>query len=128
MKIDNYGKFIFIHTFIFAFNDNPFTLLINIYTLLFIFYTNSFIWSSLLISDSEVYLKKNGIRRASRKFSYHSYALGVWFYIFQSVNYQKFIPEFFSLFAILNPKLIYKSERTLIEKIYDYLLHIIKPE
>lgn len=61
MKIDNLGKFIFIHTFIFAFNDNPFTFIKNIYALFMIFYTNSDIWCSLLISDSEVYLKKNGI-------------------------------------------------------------------
>jgi len=46
----------------------------------------------------------------------------------QSVNYHKFVLEFFSLFAILNPKLISKSEGILIEKMFDYLLHIIKPD
>jgi len=46
----------------------------------------------------------------------------------QSVNYHKFVLEFFSLFAYLNPKLISKSEGLLLEKMFDYLLHIIKPD
>ena len=46
----------------------------------------------------------------------------------QSVNYHKFVLEFFSLFAILNPKLINESEGVLIEKMFDYLLHSIKPD
>ncbi|MHA1507305.1 MAG: alginate lyase family protein [Promethearchaeota archaeon] len=46
----------------------------------------------------------------------------------QSINYHKFVLEFFSLFAILNPKLIYESEGILIEKMFDYLLHSIKPD
>ncbi len=46
----------------------------------------------------------------------------------QSVNYHKFVLEFFSLFVILNPKLIDESEGVLIEKMFDYLLHSIKPD
>jgi len=46
----------------------------------------------------------------------------------QSVNYHKFVLEFFSLFAFLNPNLIYESEGVLIEKMFDYLLHIVKPD
>ncbi len=46
----------------------------------------------------------------------------------QSVNYHKFVLEFFSLFTILNPKLIYESEGILIEKMFDYLLHCVKPD
>ena len=46
----------------------------------------------------------------------------------QSVNYHKFVLEFFSLFAFLNPNLIYESEGILIEKMFDYLLHCVKPD
>ncbi|MBY9020952.1 MAG: hypothetical protein KGD67_07830, partial [Candidatus Lokiarchaeota archaeon] len=45
----------------------------------------------------------------------------------QSVNYHKFVLEFFSLFVFLNPKLINSSEGILIEKMFDYLLYSIKP-
>jgi len=46
----------------------------------------------------------------------------------QSVNYHKFVLEFFSLFAFLNPNLINESEGIIIEKMFDYLLHSIKPD
>ena len=45
----------------------------------------------------------------------------------QSVNYHRFVLEFFSLFYILNPKSLKRKERDLIEKMFDYLLYIIKP-
>jgi len=46
----------------------------------------------------------------------------------QSVNYHKFVLEFFSLFAFLNPNLIFESEGILIGKMFDYLLHSVKPD
>jgi len=45
----------------------------------------------------------------------------------QSVNYHRFVLEFFSLFAILHLNVINDLESHLIEKMYDYLLYIIKP-
>lgn len=45
----------------------------------------------------------------------------------QSVNYHRFVLEFFSLFTLLNPYNINLEERNLIEKMYDYLLYLIKP-
>jgi len=46
----------------------------------------------------------------------------------QSVNYHRFVLEFFSLFYILNPNSLKREERDLIEKMYDYLLFLIKPD
>lgn len=45
----------------------------------------------------------------------------------QSVNYHRFVLEFFSLFIILNPNSLNEEEKNLIDKMYDYLLYIIKP-
>ena len=45
----------------------------------------------------------------------------------QSVNYHKFVLEFFILFAIINPNALKDKERDLIEKMFGYLLYIIKP-
>ena len=46
----------------------------------------------------------------------------------QSVNYHRFILEFFSIFYILNPISLQKKERDHIERMYDFLLYIIKPD
>ncbi len=45
----------------------------------------------------------------------------------QSLNYHRFVLEFFSLFDIINPNALKKKEQDLIEKMYDYLLYSIKP-
>ncbi len=45
----------------------------------------------------------------------------------QSVNYHRFVLEFFSLFLILNPNALDQAEREIIEKMYNYLLFSIKP-
>ncbi|MFX1320919.1 MAG: alginate lyase family protein [Promethearchaeota archaeon] len=45
----------------------------------------------------------------------------------QSVNYHRFVLEFFSLFYILDPNSLKREERDLIGKMYDYLLYIIRP-
>ncbi|TKJ24116.1 MAG: hypothetical protein CEE43_00095 [Promethearchaeota archaeon Loki_b32] len=45
----------------------------------------------------------------------------------RSVNYHRFVLEFFSLFMILNPNKLKGEELKLIEKMYNYLLYIIKP-
>ncbi|MFX0011835.1 MAG: alginate lyase family protein, partial [Candidatus Hermodarchaeota archaeon] len=45
----------------------------------------------------------------------------------QSVNYHKFVLEFFSLFIFLNRELISQSEGDLVKKMFHYLTHIIKP-
>ena len=45
----------------------------------------------------------------------------------QSINYHKFVLEFFTLFLILNPKLTQQGEGKLIGKMYDYLLFSTKP-
>ena len=45
----------------------------------------------------------------------------------QSINYHRFVLEFFTLFTVLNLNKITLKERALIEKMYDYLLYIIKP-
>lgn len=44
----------------------------------------------------------------------------------QSVNYHREVLAYFSLFLSLNPR-INKDEKDLIEKMYDYLLYLIKP-
>ncbi|MFX0141489.1 MAG: alginate lyase family protein, partial [Candidatus Hodarchaeota archaeon] len=44
----------------------------------------------------------------------------------QSLNYHRFVLEYFSLFSILKPNLG-KKEKRLIEKMYEYLLYMIKP-
>lgn len=45
----------------------------------------------------------------------------------QSVNYHRFVLEFFTLYFILNNASISVEDKILIEKMYDFLLHIIKP-
>jgi len=45
----------------------------------------------------------------------------------QSVNYHRFVLEFFTLFLIMNSNNINKEDQHLIEKMYDFLLLIIKP-
>lgn len=45
----------------------------------------------------------------------------------QSINYHRFVLEFFSLFTILNFNTLKKAELNIIEKMYDYLLYSIKP-
>jgi len=45
----------------------------------------------------------------------------------QSINYHKFDLEFFSLFNIINYNNIKKECKYLIEKMFNYLLHAIKP-
>ena len=45
----------------------------------------------------------------------------------QSLNYHRFILEFFTLFLILNPKKINIVERNCIEKMFEFLLYLIKP-
>ncbi len=45
----------------------------------------------------------------------------------QSVNYHRFVLEFFSLFMVLNLKSINEKEYYLMEKMFNYLLYIIKP-
>ncbi len=46
----------------------------------------------------------------------------------QSVNYHKFVLEFFILFLILNNKRLKGEEISLIEKMVEYLIYIIKPK
>lgn len=45
----------------------------------------------------------------------------------QSVNYHRFVLEFFSLFILLNPNALNEEEQIQINKMYDFLLYIIKP-
>lgn len=45
----------------------------------------------------------------------------------QSVNYHRFVLEYFSLFVILNPNRINEKERNIVQKMFDYLLLMIKP-
>lgn len=46
----------------------------------------------------------------------------------QSVNYHRFVLEFFSLFYIIEHNRISKMERFYIERMYEYLLYVIKPD
>lgn len=46
----------------------------------------------------------------------------------QSVNYHRFVLEYFSLFLILNPIELSKKGGIIIEKMYEYLTYIIKPD
>ncbi|KKN02558.1 hypothetical protein LCGC14_1116480 [marine sediment metagenome] len=48
-------------------------------------------------------------------------------HIEQSVNYHRFVLEFFTLFFILNHKIISSKISVLIEKMFTYLLMIMKP-
>jgi len=48
-------------------------------------------------------------------------------HIEQSVNYHRFVLEFFILFVLINPNDINEEEKKNINKMYDYLLYIIKP-
>ncbi|MEE9378910.1 MAG: alginate lyase family protein [Candidatus Lokiarchaeia archaeon] len=45
----------------------------------------------------------------------------------QSVNYHRFVLEFFTLFLLINTKSISIEDRKLIEKMYEFLMYIIKP-
>ncbi|MFX1355715.1 MAG: alginate lyase family protein [Promethearchaeota archaeon] len=45
----------------------------------------------------------------------------------QSLNYHKFVLEFFSLFLIISPELIHEPEKALIAKMFEYLFYSIKP-
>jgi len=45
----------------------------------------------------------------------------------QSVAYHRFVLEFFTLFYIINREKLPQSDIALIEKMYDYLINIIKP-
>lgn len=46
----------------------------------------------------------------------------------QSVNYHVFVLEFITLFYILDHKKLTKNEYEIIEKMYDFLIYIIKPD
>ncbi|MFX0036802.1 MAG: alginate lyase family protein [Candidatus Hermodarchaeota archaeon] len=48
-------------------------------------------------------------------------------HIEQSVNYHRFVLEFFALFLILNRKMNISKTSLLIEKMFDYLLMLMKP-
>ena len=45
----------------------------------------------------------------------------------QSVNYHRFVLEFFTLFVLIEKNNLKDEKKYLIEKMYDYLLYIIKP-
>lgn len=45
----------------------------------------------------------------------------------QSINYHRFVLEFFTLFILINTKNISIENRKLIEKTYEFLIFIIKP-
>ena len=46
----------------------------------------------------------------------------------QSINYHRFVLEFISIFLILNSDILSKNEKSLIEKMFDYTINIIKPD
>jgi len=46
----------------------------------------------------------------------------------QSVNYHRFVLEFFSLFLLINQNQLKRDDRKLIESMFDYLKVIIKPD
>lgn len=45
----------------------------------------------------------------------------------QSVNYHRFVLEFFTLFMLINTQFISSEDKRLIEKMYEFLMFIIKP-
>ena len=46
----------------------------------------------------------------------------------QSINYHRFVLEFFTLFYVINSNKIKKNAKNLINKAFDYLLYTIKPD
>jgi len=46
----------------------------------------------------------------------------------QSINYHRFVLEFFTLFVILDKKKMYQKELNRIEKMFDFLIYTIKPD